>query len=231
MYLRQRGSDLGISVLDHPPSCQKCLQFAYGLKVRPFPEGLIEAPEQRLSRMDGQGVTRQVLSGWTDIFGYGLPVSKGRDWHRLMNDALGSWCEQHADRFSWLASGALPDAAAAARELERAVKEAGAIGGVVSANIEGKNLGEFDLDEYWAAACALEVPVFIHPMGAEPTSRTKFFLTQSDHAIHVRHHGYGRVTDRVWRARPLPEAQPDSVARRRYATLPDRTLRLPQCTQ
>lgn len=173
--LQARGIDLGISVVDHPPACQKCLEFAYGLKVRPFPAGLVEAPGKRLDRMDSQGITRQVLSGWTDIFGYGLPSDKGTAWHRLMNDALGGWCEKHPDRFSWLASGALPDAASAARELERSVEQAGAIGGVVAANVEGQNLGDFDLDEYWAAACALDVPVFIHPAGPQPTPRTRFY--------------------------------------------------------
>lgn len=173
--LEARGLDLGISVASHPPSCQKCLEFAYGLRVRPFPPGLVEAPDKRLARMDSQGITRQILSGWTDIFAYGLPSNKGAGWHRLMNEALGAWCEQHPDRFSWLASGALPDAISAGRELERAVKEAGAVGGVVAANIEGRNLGEFDLDEYWATACELDVPVFVHPMGAEPAPRTHHY--------------------------------------------------------
>lgn len=173
--LAARGADFGVTVADHRPTCQKCLEFAYGLKARPFPAGLVETPEKRLARMDGQGITRQILSAWTDIFGYGLPSDKGTRWHRLMNDALGAWCEQHADRFSWMASGALPNAASAARELERAVKEAGAVGGVAAANIEGTNLGDFNLDEYWATACELDVPVFIHPMGAEPTPRTRFY--------------------------------------------------------
>jgi aminocarboxymuconate-semialdehyde decarboxylase len=173
--LSDRGAGLGISVLSSTPTCQKCLQFAYGLKARPFPARLVEDIGHRIEHMDQQGITRQVLSGWTDIFGYGLPSAKGGEWHRLMNDALSGSCQQHPDSLSWLASGALPDAASAARELERSVKEAGAIGGVVAANVEGKNLGELDLDEYWAAACELDVPVFIHPMQAEPTPRTEFF--------------------------------------------------------
>ena len=173
--LETNGADIGISLLDHPPTCQKCLEFAYGLKARPFPAGLVESPNKRLARMDTQGVTRQILSGWTDVFGYGLPADKGTKWHRIMNDALATWCEKHDARFSWMASGALPYAASAARELERAVKQAGAIGGVVAANIEGQNLGDFDLDEYWAAASELDVPIFIHPMGAEPTPRTRLY--------------------------------------------------------
>ena len=63
------------------------------------------------------------------------------------------------------------DAAAAARELERSVK-AGASGGVCATNVEGVNLGELPLDEYWAAAVALDVPVFLHPAQPAPAPRT-----------------------------------------------------------
>jgi aminocarboxymuconate-semialdehyde decarboxylase len=46
-------------------------------------------------------------------------------------------------------------------------------------NVEGKNLGELPLDEYWAAAVALDVPVFLHPAQPAPLPRTgKFALNQ-----------------------------------------------------
>jgi aminocarboxymuconate-semialdehyde decarboxylase len=37
------------------------------------------------------------------------------------------------------------------------------------------NLGELNLDEYWAAAVELGVPVFVHPAQPDPTSRTRRF--------------------------------------------------------
>jgi aminocarboxymuconate-semialdehyde decarboxylase len=73
----------------------------------------------------------------------------------------------------------LPDAAAAAREAEHAMTQLGAAGLIVAANVEGTNLGELDLDEFWHAAVALDAPVFIHPVQAMPTARTaKFALVQ-----------------------------------------------------
>ena len=74
-----------------------------------------------------------------------------------------------------LASGYLPDAGAAARELEYAVNELGAVGAVASCNVEGVNLGELPLDEYWAAAVELDVPVLLHPAQPVPTPRTRRF--------------------------------------------------------
>jgi aminocarboxymuconate-semialdehyde decarboxylase len=129
--------------------------------------------------MHKQGVDRQVLSGWVDVFGHGLNTEQGTGWHRLMNEHLAATCHAHPESFSMLASGHMPDASSAASELEYAVQQLGAVGGVVACNIHGTNLGEAELDEYWAAASQLDVPVFLHPTQPVPTPRTqKFALNQ-----------------------------------------------------
>ena len=174
--LARRGTELGVNLLEKAPG-SRCCKFDYGLEVRPFFPGLLDA-KGRLSEMDRQGVERQILSSWTDIFGYGLDAGRGNAWHRILNDGLGELCAAHPDRFSWMASGALPDSAGAARELDRCVGQ-GAAGAVVAANIEGKNLGEVSLDEFWAACEELDVPVFLHPALPVPLARTeKFGLNQ-----------------------------------------------------
>ncbi len=172
--LASRAQEFGVRVVETAPGCQ-CLHFEYGLQIRPFFDKLVEPVAARLASMDAAGIDRQVLSSWADVFGYGLPAHKGAAWHRLLNDSLARHCAAHPERFSWLASGALPDAAGAARELERGMREHGAIGGVVAANVDSTNLGELDLDEYWAAAVSLDVPVFIHPTQPVPTARTRRF--------------------------------------------------------
>jgi aminocarboxymuconate-semialdehyde decarboxylase len=173
--LERQGRRCGVNVVEHEPTCQKCLRFEYGLQIRPFFAKLVEPVDQRLESMRRTGIDRQVLSSWADIFGYGLAPEKGEAWHRVLNDLL---AELRGESFSWLASGALQDASSAARELERAVKS-GAVGGVVATNVEGTNLGERPLDEYWSAAVALDVPVFLHPAQPAPTARTgKFALNQ-----------------------------------------------------
>ena len=172
--LRDKGKDYGISVIDQTAGCP-CLNFNHGLKVRPFFARLLEDESARIAAMDHIGIDRQVLSLWADIFGYGMPAHQSRAWHQLLNDSLAASCARHPDRFSWFASGPLPDAAAAARELERCVRELGAVGGMVAANVEGENLGELPLDEYWAAAEELGVPVFIHPAQPMHLPRTGRF--------------------------------------------------------
>ena len=177
--LEREGSRYGISVVMHEPTCRKCLRFEFGMQVRPFFERLLEPADKRIDWMNGIGLTRQILSVWTDIFGYAWPSEKGGAWHRLLNDQLSGFAATRPEAFSWLASGALPHAALAARELERGVRQLGAVGGVAATNVDGTNLGELELDEYWAAAVELDVPVFLHPSAPVPQPRTaKFSLSQ-----------------------------------------------------
>ncbi len=177
--LEARGREFGLSVVKHPPSCQCGLHFDYGLKVRPFFEKLVEPRDRRLAGMDEQGVDRQVLSTWTDISAYGLPLAERQKWHRYLNEHLSEFCLRHPQRFAMLATVPLPDGAEAAAELDHAVRQFGAVGAVVGANIEGVNLGELDLDAFWQTAVDLNVGVFIHPVQAMPVPRTgKFALGQ-----------------------------------------------------
>ena len=177
--LEDRAAEFGLSLVKQPPGCQCAIHFDYGLNVRPFFPKLVEEVGARLDAMGRQGVDRQVLSLWADIFGYGLPVAPAARWHQLLNDSLSQLCLSQDQHFSMLASVPLPHAAAAARELERAVGQLGAVGAVVAANVEGVNLGEVPLDEFWQAAAALDVPVFIHPVQAMPAPRTaRFGLAQ-----------------------------------------------------
>jgi aminocarboxymuconate-semialdehyde decarboxylase len=176
--LEKESARYGVRVVEHQPTCQKCLRFEHGLQIRPFFPKLTEPVGARIESMQRTGIDRQVLSVWADIFGYSLPPEKGAAWHSLMNDLLGQFVLENEKHFSWLASGALPDAAAAAKELERAVR-AGAVGGVAATNVEGANLGELPLDEYWAAAVALDVRVFLHPAQPAPAPRAgRFALNQ-----------------------------------------------------
>ena len=171
--LCREGSRYGVSVLDAEPAC--ALQFDYGLRLRPFFAKLIEEPERRIASMTKSGIQREILSTWTDAHAHGLDTERGTAWHRALNESLAEFARRHDRHFSILASGYLPDAARAARELEFAVRELGAIGAVAATNVEGTNLGELLLDEYWAAAVELRVPVFLHPMQPNPTPRTRRF--------------------------------------------------------
>lgn len=177
--VERRAHEFGLSVVKHPPSCTCAFHFDYGLKVRPFFPKLVEPLTERLETMSRQGIDRQVLSSWADIFAYGLRREHAKSWHRFLNHHLADLCASQTQRFSMLASVPLPYAEEAASELEYAVKQFGAVGAVVAANVEGRNLGECDLDAFWQMAVTLNIGVFIHPVQAQPVPRSaKFGLSQ-----------------------------------------------------
>lgn len=178
VLLEGRAAELGIAI-HRDAAGTTHLEFDYGLKVRPFLPRMLDV-QQRLADMDAQGVTLEVLSAWTDIFGYGMPAATGLGWHSLLNDALAGLCRAHPDRFAFVASAPLQAPEDAARELARAVQDLGAVGGAVACNVEGVNLGEAPLDAFWDMAERLEVPVFLHPVHPVPPPRAeRFGLAQS----------------------------------------------------
>ena len=171
------GKEMGVR-LAHSAGSPPALHFDYGFKVRPFFPRLVEPAAARRAWLDAQGIERQIVATWPDIFGYGLAAEACVAWHRMLNDTLAAWCADNSDRFAWIASVPLIQAEAAAEEAERAVA-VGACGVIISSNIENVNLGELPLDPFWRKAEALGLPVLIHPVLVGPAPRVaKFALAQ-----------------------------------------------------
>jgi aminocarboxymuconate-semialdehyde decarboxylase len=176
--LRKRDAKFGVRVVDTAGSGPS-LEFSYGFKVRPFFPKLVESAAHRIAWLDSQRIDRQLVATWADIYGYGLPHEDCAAWHVLLNDTLAEWCDENAARMSFVASVPLPNAEDAAAEIER-VAALGAVAVMVSANVEGENIGQLPLDPFWASAVKLQMPVMIHPMASAPLPRAaKFGLTQS----------------------------------------------------
>lgn len=171
MALEQDTSPYGVR-LEDAAAGGRCVHFDDGLVIRPFFPRILDL-EERWREMARQGVDRQILSVWADLFGYQMPPEAGARWHRLLNESLCEATQKHAPRLSALASAPLQDAHRAAQELEYGVRQCGAVGGVIAASVDGTNLGEAPLDEFWAAVVELDVPVFIHPTQPVPLPRTR----------------------------------------------------------
>lgn len=176
--LASRAGEFGID-LQHGPNCQCAIHWRGGQKIRPFFPALVEPLAARLAAMDRTGVDRQVIGSWADIFGPHLEGATAARWHGYLNEHLARLCAKAPDRFAMLASVPLPDAAASVRELERAVRELGAVGAMIPANVAEVNLGDLELDVFWQAAVDMDVGVFIHPVQAVPLPRSAHYaLTQ-----------------------------------------------------
>lgn len=88
--------------------------------------------EAHLAHMDAAGVAHRVLS-WPTTFGLdgSLDAASQREFYTLYNDGVAALLERYPRRFSSLAALASADIAWSARELERAHRTAGVIGGTL----------------------------------------------------------------------------------------------------
>lgn len=115
-----------------------------------------------IEHMDRHGVDRQLLSFSIP----GLHVedpNAGRRLARVVNESLAETAARFPGRLSALAVLPLQDPAESAAELTRAVESLNLRGGMLFSNINGISLGDGAYHELYAAASALEVPLFLHP--------------------------------------------------------------------
>jgi aminocarboxymuconate-semialdehyde decarboxylase len=119
----------------------------------------------RRAWMDSNGIDHQLVSGWVESFGYGLPPQEGLAWSRFMNKCM--WEELRGEpRFTPLATVPLQDGALAAEVLAEAVDRgfAGVMIGTLPAGTGNGNLDDPSLDPLWETASRLGAAVYLHPM-------------------------------------------------------------------
>jgi aminocarboxymuconate-semialdehyde decarboxylase len=137
--------------------------FAGGKPTRPVSKPLSDMT-QRLAWMDAQGIERQVVGGWLDMFGYEIGADEGARWARLINGHLAQAAKEQP-RFVPLATVPLQDGVRAA-EVLREAHAAGFRGTMVGTQPKGKGgvLDDPALVPFWQAAHELGLIVFIHPV-------------------------------------------------------------------
>jgi aminocarboxymuconate-semialdehyde decarboxylase len=120
-------------------------------------------PQVRIAEMDRAGVDMQLLS--LTVPGVHLEApERGRDLARLVNDSFAEIVATYPERFGAFATLPVQDPAAAARELERAVRELGLCGAMLFTNIDGVSLADQRFWPIFEAAEALSAPLLIHPV-------------------------------------------------------------------
>ena len=138
------------------------MEFAGGGPGRPIQPRLWDLAQRR-DWLEQTRVDRQLVGGWTDVYGYDLPGAEGADWARLYNehmrrDAAG------LNQLTALATVPLQDGALAARVLEEAL-DSGFKGAMIATQPKGVggNLDDPSLDPFWEVASARQVAIFLHP--------------------------------------------------------------------
>src|SRR5205085_1627168 len=118
----------------------------------------------RLAWMEQNGIERQVVGGWLDMFGYEVPAEEGAAWSRLINRELMRLATTEP-RLVPLATVPLQHGALAAEVLREAAA-AGFRGAMIGTQPKGVGgvLDDADLDAFWQAADQVGAAIFIHPV-------------------------------------------------------------------
>lgn len=141
-------------------------QWGYFLGESSRAKGIVsrlqDLGEQRIGDMDGTGIAHQILS----LTNPGVQVfdaDTGTALASSFNDQLAETIRKRPDRFSGLAAIAPQNPAAAAKELERGVRKLGLKGAIINSHTQGQYLDDPKFWDIFAAAEALDVPIYLHP--------------------------------------------------------------------
>jgi 2,3-dihydroxybenzoate decarboxylase len=119
--------------------------------------------EQRLAMMDRGGIERAVLA----IAGPGVQIERDTATAirraRESNDFLAKEIARRPARYSGFAHLPMQDAAAAATELERAMRELKFVGAMINGHTNGRYLDDPSLYPFWERAEALGAAIYLHP--------------------------------------------------------------------
>lgn len=124
---------------------------------------LVDFDTLRLDMMDRTGIARMVLSVTTPGVQGLRDTMEAIRLARNANDFLAREVSKRPDRYAGFAHLALQDAEAAARELERAVRDLGFCGALINGQTNGHYLDEERYLPFWERVEELGVPVYLHP--------------------------------------------------------------------
>ncbi len=122
-------------------------------------------PKARIAALDQLGIDLQAVNFNLSPTVYRADPGEALEIARIGNEGVADFVSRAPDRFVGFCSVPLQDAALAAKELERGVRELRLKGAWIISNVRGRELGEKDFHPFWAKAQELDVPVFIHPIG------------------------------------------------------------------
>jgi len=123
---------------------------------------LTDLDQLRLQHMDEAGIDMQVIA----LTAPGVQVmdrATAVSFARLANDQLADAVRRHPTRFAGMIAVAPQDPAAAAQEIERGINQLGMRSVIINSHTQGEYLSDPKFWDIFAAAEALQVPIYLHP--------------------------------------------------------------------
>ena len=121
----------------------------------------------RLKDMDRMGIDIQAVCPAPHQTYYWTEPGMGAELSRTINERLAEIVAQHPDRFVALGTVPLQDVSLALAELEHCVRKLGMRGVEINPSVRGMDLTDarLNLEAFFAAVQALDVLIFMHPIG------------------------------------------------------------------
>ena len=149
----------GMGVVEHDGR----LRFRIpALPLSPPAPPAMSDPRAAQEWMDQAGVDRLLLAPWTDLLGYTLDRGASSAWTEAYNRALGEVAADD-ERFEALGSISLQHPALAVEQLS-SLRELGCCGAMIGTRAPNLELDDSRLDEVWATASELGLPLVVHPI-------------------------------------------------------------------
>src|SRR5476649_44386 len=117
----------------------------------------------RLEAMDEAGIDMSVLSVTTPGIQGVAEAEMAVDLARQVNDFLAGQIQKRPTRYAGFAAVPMQDPAAAAIELERAIRQLGFKGALINGQTGGRYLDDQRFLPFWERVHDLDVPVYLHP--------------------------------------------------------------------
>ena len=117
--------------------------------------------ERRLQNMAEHEVDAEVISPPPPLLVYSMPGEVGRDFCRVVNEAVLEFCHAEPRRFFGLGIVPLQDPDMAARDLSD-LKQAGLLGVEVASNINGRSIADAAYLGFFQECQRLDLPVLVH---------------------------------------------------------------------
>ena len=152
-------------------------------RARDLYERIQDTGARRLADMDAAGIDMQLLM----LTAPGVQMFAPDEACALAsssNDQLAQTIRSHPDRFCGLAAFAPHAPEAAAREIERSVRQLGLKGALVNSHTQGRYMDDAFFWPIFEACEALDVPLYIHPNSPSPQMVEPFLSRCLDAAIY-----------------------------------------------
>lgn len=136
---------------------------------------ILEDPAARIEDMDRMGIDISVLTPAPPNGFYRLDPETGSAMARAVNDYVAEVVAARPKRFVGMGILPMQDIPASIREMRRIVKDLGLRGVRINTNIDGMELDDPRMEDFYAAAHELGVFLFTHPQGFTQPQRLQDF--------------------------------------------------------